>query len=68
MTKMDVWNSLEQNWRDFFWFTGEIPPTVQLIVRDVETIYALPIRGRKPSLSIQNQVKFLKSVSLQKVL
>ena len=53
----DVWRSLETNWTMFFWLTGEIPPTLQLLVDEIRRGYFPEVtRGRAQVIDFRNQV------------
>ena len=52
----DLWFTLEQNWDHFFWLTGDIPPSLNLIVNEIRPKLQIRGRGRKLSLSVRNQV------------
>ena len=55
---VDLWNHLEHNWDSFFWLTGEVPPSLMIVVNDIEPLFhqRLNACGRKPKLSLRNQV------------
>ena len=52
----DMWARLEHNWSHFYWLTGEIPPTLNLIVGRLETRFRRRQRGPKCKLTFLNQV------------
>ena len=51
-----MWTDLEENWTHFYWLTGEIPPTLELLTTQVEPLLKTRGRGRKCKLSLKNQV------------
>ena len=60
----DMWIQLERNWLYFFWLTGEIPSTLQIVVNRIKKIFLPNItRSRNQCLSFRNQVSFLKGHS-----
>ena len=54
-----MWQKLEQNWKDFFGLTGEIPVSLNLIVQDVQVNINRTNFGRKEKLSLRNQVSIV---------
>ena len=55
----DLWSILERNWSEFFWLTGEIPGTLQVMVDGMHNIFQRQIRlGRPQILDFRNQVSF----------
>ena len=51
----DVWAYLERNWVFFFWLTGEIPPTLQLVVDGIQHEFNPNVnRGRPQILDFRN--------------
>ena len=53
----DVWNNLERNWNHFFWLTGEIPISLQIISDKLQNRFIRTrASGRKSALSFRNQV------------
>ena len=53
---MDFWNILENNWTHFYCLTGEIPPTLTILVIQVQQNYNRLLRGRRCVLSFRDQV------------
>ena len=51
-----MWNNLKTNWNHFFWLTGEIPPTFELLVERIRQLRQANRRGRKFRLDLTNQV------------
>ena len=55
----DFWSQLERNWTFLFWLTGEIPPTLQLIVDGIQRDMTPNVnRGRPQILDFCNQVSY----------
>ena len=55
--RTDVWASLERNWSNFFWLTGETPGSLQVIVNRLTAIYLPQVaRGRAENIDFCNQV------------
>ena len=57
-SKNDMWSLLERNWDNFYWLTGEIPPTLNYLVEEIEDKVNLLHTGRNPVISFRNQVKW----------
>ena len=56
----DIWMQLERNWLHFFWLTGEIPSTLQIVVNRIENLFMPNIaRGRNQCINFRNQVSTL---------
>ena len=55
----DVLMSLLTNWDDFFWLTGEFPPTFNMIIQQIQQRLGRR-RGRRNILDLENQVKELR--------
>ena len=52
-----MWDYLEQNWTNFYWLTGETPPSLQSIVHAVQREYLPNVdRGRAQIIDFRNQV------------
>ena len=51
-----MWDRLQDNWTHFYWLTGELPPTLQLIVNRLEVRFRHRTRGRKCIITFRNQV------------
>ena len=47
---------LELNWDDFYWLTGEIPPTLRYLVEEIEDEINFMNLGRNPIIDFRNQV------------
>ena len=55
--KRDVWVNLERNWIDFFWLTGETPPTLNDLVLKLERRFHPFVHcGCRNLLDFKNQV------------
>ena len=58
----DVWNLLQNNWKHFYWLTGETPHSLNILVNRVQANYFPQIqRGRTTGLDFKNQVCSMKS-------
>ena len=56
-TNLDMWMILSNNWDNFYWLTGEIPPTLTLLVEEIENIFdTRRTSGRNGALNFRNQV------------
>ena len=55
-----MWNILGQNWDDFYWLTGEIPPSLNYLVEEIEHDINFMTVGRNAILDFRNQVKVKK--------
>ena len=66
--QVDMWQRLEQNWKNFFWLTGEIPASLNLIVEAVNSKMNCTIFGCKEKLSLRNQVCIQQLMSKEMVL
>ena len=51
-----MWSLLETNWDNFYWLTGEIPPSLELLVAEIENDINLMTLGGCPVMSFRNQV------------
>ena len=51
----DVLTHLQTNWDDFYWLTGEFPPTFHILLMEIHGLQVRR-RGRHNILSIENQV------------
>ena len=51
-----MWNILEQNWNDFYWLTGEIPPSLNYLVEEIENDIHMLRMGRNHILDFKKQV------------
>ena len=52
----DVWNELEINWNNFYWLTGEVPPTLERLCEELVMFFGCKIMQGKYTLSFRNQV------------
>ena len=57
--KADMWDFLERNWTHFYWLMGEIPPSLQMIVNQLNEKFGRRQRGHNCIISFRNQVRFL---------
>ena len=56
----DLWAILEQNWNFFYWLTGELPISLQMLVNQIQNTFVPQIvLGRPPILDLRNQVSLL---------
>ena len=64
--QLDVWQQLEQNWDSFYWLTGEIPPSIAMIISDIEPLFRRYVNrfGRTPKLNLRNQVKIIRNFQI----
>ena len=51
-----MWRILIRNWDHFYWLTGEIPPTFQLLMDEIRDHIPIRVVGRNTVLNIENQV------------
>ena len=51
-----MWHILIRNWNHFYWLTGEIPPTFQLLMDEMSEYLPVKTCGRSSVLNIENQV------------
>ena len=56
MGNHDVLTILQTNWDDFYWLTGEFPPTFDLLLHHLQQIRQQRV-GRRKLLDFGNQVK-----------
>ena len=55
-----MWESLEENWTHFFWLSGELPFTLNLLTDQIsETLRRRP-NGRQCRITLKNQVYHLR--------
>ena len=55
----DVWGSLETNWNNFFWLTGETPITLSILVNQLYGHFIHVFHyGHRSKLDFRNQVTF----------
>ena len=52
-----MWSIMIENCNHFYWLTGEIPPTFDLLMDELQADLPQQISGRKCVLNMQNQVK-----------
>ena len=56
MQRRDFWQILSTNWDHFYWLTGEVPHSMNLLVNRIRQIYKKRPSGRRSVLNIRNQV------------
>ena len=55
----DVWTALESNWHHFFWFTGETPHTLNVLVQRIDAKFMPYYHGfTRSKLDLKNQVSY----------
>ena len=52
----DMWALLETNWDNFYWLTGEIPPSLNYLVQEIENEINLLKCGCNAVMTFRNQV------------
>ena len=63
----DLWTKLSRNWTFFFWLTGEIPPTLQVMIDLIQHEYIPHVqRGRPQSSQFYFNIGHLEWVSFPK--
>ena len=56
-THIDLRKELINNWNHFYWLTGEVPPTFNLLLDEIATNLPRKCVGQNPVLNIENQVR-----------
>ena len=52
----NMWQILIRNWNHFYWLTGEIPPTFNLLMDELQEYLPRKSAGQTSALDIENQV------------